>query len=218
MLNEDLPIGTKKYLPNTHKYQWIIFRNHRILLMCSFTFLTSNGEYDGGIFESYPERRGYSSAELLDPEFWSWTPEQHKLRAIYLDRNNQSVSTDMEEAEVKISRFSFLQTWLYFGMLKSVLGSCVSSCDFIQENDSGASSHITTSCLPACIEKWIHHQRRSGKKARRTERKRDFTSPAHIRDQIGFLIFILGKEEDMLLVTRGPKVTVGIQRVTTLGD
>ena len=84
-------------------------------------------EYDGGNFMDYPERKGWG----LD--VW---PGVFKLYT----------------REVFKDVLSFLQTWLFFGTLISVLGGDVVTADFIR-NDQGR-KYITTIKLQNYVEEW----------------------------------------------------------------
>ena len=67
--------------------------------------------YDQGDFISYPVRTGWSDEDLRDP--------------------SESGRT-IPEIE------SFLQTWLWFGLLHAFFGSFVAEADFTEQLDDGA--------------------------------------------------------------------------------
>ncbi|OCL01411.1 hypothetical protein AOQ84DRAFT_383762 [Glonium stellatum] len=88
-------------------------------------------DYDGGDFHSFPERRGW------DVSTWQWsTPEDG------FNLNGKSVR-DMA---------AFLQTWLFFGLLNSVL-QIVLKDDFIRADDKGQ-LFLTTRLLPSYLNDW----------------------------------------------------------------
>ena len=85
--------------------------------------------YDGLEFQGYPERKGWDTANIIECTF---------------------DGRSYEEAA------SFLQTWLYFGLVSSVIPMTVNMSDFIHTTKAGRSI-ITTKCLPRYIHSWHEH-------------------------------------------------------------
>ncbi|KAG0652125.1 hypothetical protein D0Z07_0980 [Hyphodiscus hymeniophilus] len=77
-------------------------------------------EYDGGLFEDYPARRGLDLARLTKGDF-------------------QNLSLDQVG--------SFLQTWLFFGLLHGVLGVNFKTSEFVRIDKDGK-KWLTTARLP----------------------------------------------------------------------
>ena len=97
-----------------------------------------NDEYDGGPFLEYPSRLGLPRLEV------GWLG---KLSLV-----NQSHLRAMPSAESE----SFLQKWLFFGLLHEILGDLYHHEDFvtITEDDEGKRAIITTAVLVSRLEKW----------------------------------------------------------------
>lgn len=93
-------------------------------------------EYDGGDFMTYPQRQGWTESNLMGtPDFGPCrTPEQVE---------------------------AFFQSWLYFGMLTSVLGVAgirFKTQDLIRYDDQQKQKILDTSILPTIIQSWIDHE------------------------------------------------------------
>jgi len=67
-------------------------------------------EYDGGDFTEYPSRRGLNLHRLTQGDFQNLSPDQVA---------------------------SFLQTWLYFGLLRGILGVSIKTEDFVRVDEAG---------------------------------------------------------------------------------
>ncbi|KAL8876663.1 MAG: hypothetical protein Q9198_005180 [Flavoplaca austrocitrina] len=97
-------------------------------------FSYAGGEsWDGGDFQTYPERKGW------DVSIWDWSEGD-------ADVDTHNLPLDALAA--------FLQSWLFFGLLETILGVKVDSSDFLREiNDKGISQRvITTSKLAIYLE------------------------------------------------------------------
>ena len=79
-------------------------------------------EYDGGDFAAFPERHGWSPEDLRQPAI---TPQRSLC--------------DIE---------SFVQTWLYFGLLHAFFGSHMKYSDFIHSDSDGFRLVTTSRLLP----------------------------------------------------------------------
>lgn len=90
-------------------------------------------EFDCGDFFTFPERQGWdiSSWEYAEPE-----PNE-------LNLNNRSFP----------EMASFLQSWLFFGLLAAFLGDRFSTNDFIRTYEAG-NKFITTKMLGGHLEEW----------------------------------------------------------------
>ena len=64
--------------------------------------------YDGGEFESYPQRKGWTDAEVAGSDGCT---------------------------KPKDERASFIQTWLFFGLLSTIFGSNFEQEDWIARTD-----------------------------------------------------------------------------------
>ena len=82
--------------------------------------------YDGLGFQGYPERKGWDTVNIIERRFDGRSYEETA---------------------------SFLQTWLYFGMLSSVIPVTVNASNFIRVTEAGRSV-VTTECLPRYIRIW----------------------------------------------------------------
>lgn len=80
-------------------------------------------EYDGGDFAEYPNRRGLDLERLTKGDF-------------------QNLSSDQVA--------SFLQTWLYFGLIHGILGVNFKTEDLVRVDDEGK-KWLTTAKLPKCL-------------------------------------------------------------------
>ncbi|KAL8958620.1 MAG: hypothetical protein Q9193_004357 [Seirophora villosa] len=105
-------------------------------------------DYDGGPFLTYPTREGKSSVLDVASELLPL------LR-----------STPIAEHE------AFLQTWLFFGLLKEILGDLFIASQFISGDPSSGSSQrrLDTTSLNSIVQDWVerltisndnHHQKR----------------------------------------------------------
>jgi len=74
------------------------------------------GDCDSGPFETYPERAGYTTSQILKASFWSWEALKDEVTVEISSANSE----DKEQAQCK--KIAFLQTWLYFGTFKAILG------------------------------------------------------------------------------------------------
>ena len=84
-------------------------------------------EYDGGDFSSYPTRRNWKV------DLWPRTFKYYSKK-------------DLDEIP------SFLQTWLFFGILSTVTRQRIPVKDFTREN--GGKRYITTAALQRYVEAW----------------------------------------------------------------
>ncbi|KAL8976177.1 MAG: hypothetical protein Q9205_007769, partial [Flavoplaca limonia] len=97
-------------------------------------FSYAGGEsWDGGDFQTYPVRKGW------DVSIWDWSEGD-------ADVDTHNLPLDALAA--------FLQSWLFFGLLETVLGVKVDSSEFLREvKDKGISRRvITTSKLDIYLE------------------------------------------------------------------
>ena len=94
--------------------------------------------YDGGPFLDYPRRQGLPRLEI------DWMDS--------LSLGNQSYLRAMPPAELK----SFLQNWLFFGLLHEILGDFYHHEDFVMstEDDEGRRTVITTADLVSRLDDW----------------------------------------------------------------
>ena len=92
-------------------------------------------DWDGGDFLTYPQRKGWDIA-LWEP---SGTGSQ-------LDTGGRSLK----------EMSAFLQVWLLFGLLESVLGIKIPKEDFIRLGEDGKQAVITTTRLKHYLEDWRH--------------------------------------------------------------
>lgn len=83
-------------------------------------------DYDGLSFLGYPQRKGWSKDWLFDIGVFG--------------------------GKTLAETTSFLQTWLYFGLLSETLGVKVTTSDFVRESSTGA--FITTRALPKYLDEW----------------------------------------------------------------
>lgn len=90
-------------------------------------FVCGDSEYDGGSFDSYPERMQWAVFELMDH------------------------TTSKRNA---IEKASFFQTSLFFGFLTDILRTQVHVADFVTRSSSGKPV-LTTKNLPEYLKKWI---------------------------------------------------------------
>lgn len=99
-----------------------------------FPFLGSEG-WDGGDFLSYPQRQGW------DTSLWEWSKDEVRLDT--RERNLDDLA-------------SFLQSWLFFGLLGTVLGREIPSEEFtrLMDNEEGPRRVITTSKLAAYLDEF----------------------------------------------------------------
>lgn len=81
----------------------------------TITFL-ANEEWDGEDFLSYPQRQGW------DPSIWEWSEDEVRLDTQGLKLDDLAI---------------FLQCWLFFGLLETVLGKRVPASDFTRLVDDG---------------------------------------------------------------------------------
>ena len=98
-----------------------------------FPFLGSEG-WDGGDFLSYPQRQGW------DTSIWEWSEDE-----VGLDTRGRKFD-DMA---------TFLQSWLFFGLLETVLGRKIPVEEFTRLMDSDEEDlrrFITTSKLVAYLD------------------------------------------------------------------
>ena len=98
-----------------------------------FPFLGSEG-WDGGDFLSYPQRQGW------DTSIWEWSEDE-----VRLDTHGRKFD-DLA---------TFLQSWLFFGLLETVLGRKIAFEEFtrLMDNDEeDLRRFITTSKLSAYLD------------------------------------------------------------------
>lgn len=95
--------------------------------------LIGSADWDGGDFLSYPQRHNW------DPSIWEWSDDEVKL-----DPHGRSLD-DLA---------AFLQTWLFFGLLETIIGKAVSKHDFTRllNPEQDIPAFITTANLMACLE------------------------------------------------------------------
>jgi hypothetical protein len=104
-----------------------------------------NEEWDGGDFHTYPQRKGWT----MQP----WAPWDEELD---LDAAGHSF---MEIA-------AFLQTWLFFGLLESVLGVKIPAEDFKRLEEDGKDGNrmvIATTRLKHYLDEWRRRMSRLSK-------------------------------------------------------
>lgn len=94
--------------------------------------------YDGGPFLEYPRRQGLPRLEV------DWLGSLSLVNQWYLK------AIPPAESE------SFLQNWLFFGLLHEILGDSYCHEDFVTtaEDDKGKRTIITTAVLVSRLEKW----------------------------------------------------------------
>jgi hypothetical protein len=93
--------------------------------------LLSTENYDGGSWDGYPDRQG-------------WVP--------------RTVGHWQEIFQRPSTKFlAFLQRWLYFGVVESVLQEKIHISDFIQRGGDSDSSILTTERLPALVQRSMSH-------------------------------------------------------------
>ncbi len=92
-------------------------------------------EWDGGEFLSYPHRQSW------DASAWAWSENGTRL-----DAGNRSFD----------ELAAFLQAWLFFGLLETVLGIKVLWSDFTRQSNEGQGPRlvITTAKLKGFLEDW----------------------------------------------------------------
>ena len=95
--------------------------------------------YDNGPFLTYPVRENR-------PEI---VPDAAIAGKASLRDYEKLHPTPNEEFE------AFCQTWLFFGMINEFLGDICTSADFLRPGVDGTSSIISTSKLPALVERWV---------------------------------------------------------------
>ena len=115
-------------------------------------------DYDNGPFLTYPERKG-----------WNRQGFQGKPRGPdnRFSIENSSGGTRFASAEEVAS---FVQAWLFFGLLKAVLGPRVQSKDFITYNGSGKAI-LTTKCIERYTREQEVHESKLSRWARRRHRR-----------------------------------------------
>ena len=86
-------------------------------------------EYDNGDWEGYPERVSWDVETFMDGDF-----------------TNGGQNTSNQAA-------SFLQAWLYFGIIYAITGVPVNTSDFVRDNSHGVPV-VTTKDLPRYISAW----------------------------------------------------------------
>ena len=94
--------------------------------------LLATEAYDGGPFLNYPERHGWRMSRLSDG------------KGVYLCDNRLSSAVDTK---------SFLQTWLYFGLLYEATGSLHETSSFSSTDTSGATT-IDSTKLEEVVVEW----------------------------------------------------------------
>ena len=95
--------------------------------------------YDNGPFLTYPVRENR-------PEI---VPDAATAGQAFLWEYERLHPTPNEEFE------AFCQTWLFFGMIYEFLGDICTPADFLRAGVDGTSSIISTSQLPALVERWV---------------------------------------------------------------
>ena len=95
--------------------------------------------YDNGPFLAYPARE--NRPEIVPDAAIAAKPLLHEYERLH--------PTPNEEFE------AFCQTWLFFGMINEFLGNICTSADFLRPGVDGTSSIISTSQLPALVERWV---------------------------------------------------------------
>ena len=97
--------------------------------------------YDGLEFQGYPERKGWDTVNIIEGRFDGRTYEETA---------------------------SFLQTWLYFGLVSSVIPMTVKMNDFLHKTEAGRSI-VTSKYLPRYIHSW-HERAKECSSEQRLER------------------------------------------------
>ena len=94
--------------------------------------------YDNGEFLSYPVRENILFAILSDEDQRGF---RHKER--FQDSKEQV--------------YSFLQSWLFFGLIYEILGQYVDRYDLVRDNeDAGTSSKVlSTTVIPDAVQQWV---------------------------------------------------------------
>ena len=95
--------------------------------------------YDNGPFLTYPVRENR-------PEI---VPDAAIAGKASLQEYERLHPTPNEEFE------AFCQTWLFFGMINEFLGNICTPADFLRPGVDGTSSILSTSQLPALVERWV---------------------------------------------------------------
>ena len=95
--------------------------------------------YDNGPFLTYPVRE--NRPEIVPDAAIAGKPSLREYERLH--------PTPNEEFE------AFCQTWLFFGMINEFLGKICTSADFLRPGVDGTSSIISTSQLPALVERWV---------------------------------------------------------------
>ena len=95
--------------------------------------------YDNGPFLTYPIRE--NRPEIVPDAAIAGKASLHEYEKLH--------PTPNEEFE------AFCQTWLFFGMINEFLGNICTSADFLRPGVDGTSSIISTSQLPALVERWV---------------------------------------------------------------
>ena len=95
--------------------------------------------YDNGPFLTYPVRE--NRPEIVPDAAIAGKPSLRDHEALH--------PTPNEEFE------AFCQTWLFFGMINEFLGNICTSADFLRSGVDGTGSIISTSQLPALVERWV---------------------------------------------------------------
>ena len=104
-------------------------------------------QYNVGQFLTHPKRRGWTNGELLNP--CTWDRDIHVLyRYVYDSEYRQSPVHSLEE------KSSFLQSWLYFGLLHSFFGGSPDHDDFVRKG-VGGKPIVTTSKLRIYGDDWL---------------------------------------------------------------
>ena len=96
-------------------------------------------DYDGGPFLTYPIRQGKSY--ILE------AASEQQYRAVVIP---------MPTAELE----AFVQTWLFFGLLKEILGDRCSTSQFISISDSPSPApprRLNTNLLGLMVKDWLNH-------------------------------------------------------------
>ncbi|TLD32551.1 hypothetical protein E2P81_ATG05527 [Venturia nashicola] len=88
---------------------------------------------DEGDFLTFPDRKGW------DVSSWRWSTEE-----VGFDLNGRTIQ----------EMSSFLQAWLFFGLLRAVLDIPISQTDFTRRDESDGRQLITTALLPKHLEDW----------------------------------------------------------------
>ena len=99
--------------------------------------------YDGGPFLTYPIREGMPH---LLPTAGAATNLHGTASLWHLEKLRQMPKQELE---------SFLQIWLFFGLIHEVLGNLCSLGDFVRTAVDGNTKFVSTSKLPKVIESWL---------------------------------------------------------------